>query len=124
MLLLAASMLFGAGGSPLMKPSEAYALIQKNKGNSQFIVLDVRTPEEFKAGHIEGAVNVDFNARTFREEIEKLGRGKTYLVYCRTGRRSAEAVRMMRELGFANILRFEGDIVRWKAENLPLVNQG
>lgn len=123
-LLLAVSMLFGAGDSPLMKPSDAFALIQKNKGNPQFVLLDVRTPEEFKAGHIEGAVNVNFNGSAFREEIGKLDRGKTYLVYCRTGRRSAEAVRIMRDLGFIRILQFEGDIVRWQAENLPLVKKG
>jgi rhodanese-related sulfurtransferase len=108
---------------PLLKPAEAFALIQKNNGNPQFVVLDVRTPEEFKEGHIEGAVNVNFNSKAFREEIGRLDRQKTYLVYCRTGRRSKEAVRIMQDLGFTHLVLFEGDIVGWKAEKLPLVNQ-
>ena len=107
---------------PLLKPAEAYALIQKNKGNPQFVVLDVRTPEEFKEGHIEGAVNINLNSKVFKHEIGRLDRQKTYLVYCRTGRRSKEAVRIMQDLGFTNLLLFEGDIVGWKAEKLPLVN--
>lgn len=107
---------------PLISPVQAFALIQGNKGNPQFEILDVRTPEEFKTGHIEGAVNMDFNSKAFREEIGRLERQKTYLVYCRTGRRSGEAVQTMRDLGFTNLLRFEGDIVRWRAEKLPLTS--
>ena len=103
-----------------MSPVEAFALIQKNKGNPKFVVLDVRTPEEFKTGHIEGAINIDINSNAFKDEIGKLDREKTYLVYCRTGRRSKEAVQIMRGLGFRNLLRFEGDIVKWRAEKLPL----
>lgn len=107
--------------SRLMSPTEAFGLIQKNKGNPQFVVLDVRTPEEFKSGRIEGAINIDINSNAFKDGIGKLDRGKTYLVYCRTGRRSGEAVKIMRDLGFRNLLRFEGDIVKWRAEKLPLV---
>ena len=112
-----------ASKNPLMKPAEAFALIQKNKGHPQFVVLDVRTPEEFNTGHLEGAINVNFNGSAFKEEIGRLDREKTYLVYCRTGRRSEEAVRIMRDLGFKHLLQFEGDIVRWQAEKLPLVKQ-
>jgi rhodanese-related sulfurtransferase len=110
-----------AGQSPLIKPAEAFALIQKNRGNPQFVILDVRTPEEFKTGHIEGAINIDFNSNGFRDEIGKLDRQEAYLVYCRTGRRSKEAVQIMRDLGFTKLLRFDGDIVLWQVEKLPIV---
>jgi rhodanese-related sulfurtransferase len=119
--ILATSISPHAAEVPVMTPAEARSLIQKNRANPQFVVLDVRTPQEFKAGHLEGAINVDINGREFRDEIGRLDRQKTYLVYCRTGRRTGEAVRIMRDLGFENLLRFEGDIVRWRAENLPLV---
>jgi rhodanese-related sulfurtransferase len=107
----------------LIAPAEAFALIQKNKGNPQFVLLDVRKPEEFKTGHIEGAMNIDLNGKAFKPEIDKLERQKTYLVYCRTGRRSKDAVQIMRDLDFTHLVRFEGDIVRWRAANLPIVNR-
>lgn len=118
--LAAASVSCTAAESPLMSPTEAYALIRMNRGNPNFVVLDVRTPEEFMTGHIQGAVNIDVNGSRFRDAVGKLDPEKTHLVYCRTGRRSAEAVQIMRDLGFTRLLRFEGDIVRWRAENLPL----
>ncbi len=111
---------YEATGSPLIKAGEAFGLIQKNNGNPQFAILDVRTPEEFNTGHIKGAINIDFNNNAFKDEIGKLDRQKTYLVYCRTGRRSKGAVRIMTDLGFTHLLRFEGDMVQWQAEKLPI----
>jgi rhodanese-related sulfurtransferase len=105
----------------IIEAKDAYALIEKNKGNAGFVVLDVRTPDEFKEGHIAGAINVDYNSDQFRAGLAKLDIKKTYLVYCRTGRRSADAVRIMKEMGFTDLLRFNGDINRWKSEKLPLV---
>jgi rhodanese-related sulfurtransferase len=110
-----------SGAEGLLKPQEAFALIQKNRDNPDFVVLDVRTPDEFKSGHIEGALNIDYNSGGFKTELAELDKKKTYFVYCRTGRRSGEAVRIMKDLGFSNIVRMEGDILKWQAANLPLV---
>jgi rhodanese-related sulfurtransferase len=109
------------GASRMLEAKDAYALVEKNKGNANFVVLDVRTPDEFSEGHIAGAVNVNYNSNQFRGELMNLDKKKTYLVYCRTGRRSADAVRIMKEMGFTDLLRFNGDIVKWKSEKLPLV---
>ena len=111
----------GKKGEKFLEAREAYALIQKNKTNLNFVVLDVRTPEEFKDGHVEGAININYDSLAFKTEMAKLDRKKTYFVYCRTGRRSTEAVRIMRELEFTKIIRMKGDILKWQAENLPLV---
>lgn len=105
----------------LLEPRAAWDLIQKNKSNPNFVVLDVRTPEEFNEGHIEGAINIDYNSGGFKTELRELDKRKTFLVYCRTGRRSAEAVKVMKDLGFENIVRMKGDVVKWKSEKLPLV---
>jgi rhodanese-related sulfurtransferase len=110
-----------APGDELLEAKDAFTLIQKNKNNVDFVVLDVRTPEEFKDGHIEGAININYNSGGFRTELLELDRKKTYFVYCRTGRRSAEAVKIMRDLGFTNIIRMKGDILKWQSANLPLV---
>jgi len=104
-----------------MGPGEAQALIRENAGNRDFVVLDVRTPGEFAQGHLEGAVLVDYRSPGFREEMAGLEKTKTYLVYCRTGNRSARAMGIMGELGFRSIYNLEGGIKRWVEEGLPAV---
>ena len=69
-------------------PEEAYALIQDNRDNQNFVIIDVRTPEEYASGHIEKAINLDYYSETFKDELNKLDKNKTYLIYCRSGRRS------------------------------------
>ena len=110
-----------AKGEQSLDPKDALALIQKNKGNSSFVVLDVRTPEEFKEGHIEGAININYNSGGFKTEVKELDNKKTYLAYCRSGNRVKGAVTIMRELGFENIIRLNGDMIRWNSEKMPVV---
>ena len=105
----------------ILPPKDAFELIQKNKGNSNFVILDIRTPEEFRDGHIEGAVNVDFRSGNFGNEIDRFDKNKTYFVYCRTGNRSYDAVTLMGPLGFRSIVRLAGDINGWKSAGLPVV---
>lgn len=83
------------------------------KANPDAVVVDVRTPGEFGAGHIEGAVNIDYEHDSFASEIEKLDKNKTYLVYCQTGRRSAEAAKMMSEAGFTDVSNMLGGYRKW-----------
>jgi len=98
-------------------PQEAFALIQNNQNNPDFII-DVRTPEEFAEGYIKDAINIDFYAETFRDELDKLDKNKTYLIYCRSGRRSGNALDMMAELNFREVYNILGGFNRWQAEGL------
>lgn len=66
--------------------------------------IDVRTPEEFAEGHVDNALNVDWYAPTFDAQISKLDKAKTYVIYCRSGNRSAQAVAHMKELGFTSLV--------------------
>jgi len=100
---------------------KAYDLIQENADNHDFIILDVRTPEEYDGGYIEGAINIDFNSEDFSAQLETLDKDKTYLIYCRTGRRSAGARDVMEELGFREVYNMSGGIVEWEAQGLPIV---
>jgi len=100
-------------------PQEAFTLIQDNQNNPDFIILDVRTPEEFADGHIENAINLDYYSETFGDELNKLDKNKTYLVYCRSGRRSRNALDIMEELNFREAYNMSGGIIEWKAEGLP-----
>jgi len=100
---------------------EAFTLTQENRNNPDFVILDVRTPQEFAEGHIAGAINIDFNSPAFSEKIDKLDRGKTYLLHCRSGSRSQATFDMMKKLNFTRIYHMIGGILEWQANGLPTV---
>jgi len=79
---------------------EVNALIQENNDNPNFVILDVRTPEEYLSGHIENAVNLDYYSNTFGNNLDELDKNKTYLIYCRSGRCSENTLNIMKELDF------------------------
>ena len=67
-------------------------------------VIDVRTPEEYASGHIAGAMNIPVEASDFGDRIAELDRSGSYLLYCRSGRRSALAANLMAEAGFGDLV--------------------
>ena len=98
-------------------------MVQANRDRSDFVILDVRTPDEYNAGHIEGAINVeyDYASRSFRGDVGALDKGKTYLVYCLTGIRSKAAAGVMAGLGFEHICNLLGGITAWQANGYPVM---
>ncbi len=102
-------------------PAQAFDLIQDNQNNPDFVIIDVRTSEEFTEGQIENATNLDFYAKIFRDELDNLDKNKTYLIYCRSGARSGKALNIMAELRFEEVYNMSGGIIGWKAEGLPTV---
>jgi rhodanese-related sulfurtransferase len=85
------------------------------------IIVDVRTPEEFASGHIEGALNIDFNSGNFANEITRLNPSETYAVYCRSGSRSGQAASIMHKAGFHDVSNLNGGVIDWTNDGLPLV---
>lgn len=71
-------------------------------------IVDVRTPEEYDAGHLDGAVNIDVQSASFADEIAELDPEGSYIVYCRTGNRSAAAAEQMRQAGITDITDLGG----------------
>ncbi len=131
-LALSASLVIGValtGGCVLdgtaviedITPQEAFTLIQSNQNNPDFVIIDVRTPQEFAEGHIENATNIDFYSEAFRDMLNNLDENKTYLVYCRSGGRSGSALDIMAELNFKEVYNVSGGIIAWNAEGLPTV---
>ena len=104
-------------------PQEAFTLIQDNQDNPDFVILDVRTPEEFADGHIENAINLDYYSETFRDELNKLDKNKKYLIYCRSGNRSGKTLNIMERLNFREVYNMLGGIIQWEAEGLPTTNK-
>ena len=92
----------------------------------EFIVLDVRSDEEFKSGHIVNAVNISHDHLTDKLSLlsQKLAGDKSALiiVHCRSGRRAAMAEEILRDNGFSNVRHLSGDMNAWQKNNLPTIN--
>lgn len=82
-------------------------------------IIDVRTTEEFADGHISGAQNIDFYAEDFLNQFEQFAPDEPLAIYCRSGNRSSQALRQLRQAGFTDIVELEGGIVAWE-QNYPL----
>lgn len=86
----------------------------KTKGEVQLV--DVRRPEEFAAGHIEGAINYNFLGPDFNKEVVQLDKNKPVLLYCRSGRRSGAASQKLQDMGFKEIYDLQGGYLNWTKE--------
>ena len=87
---------------------------------ADLVVLDVRTPEEFAEGHLDGAVLVDFYDADFADQLAGLDPDVPYLVYCRSGNRSGQTLPVMEQLGFSSAVDIDGGIVAWSGAGLPV----
>ena len=88
---------------------------------SGVVTLDVRTPGEFAEGYMEGERLIDFQSGNFENEIATLDKNATYAVYCRSGNRSGQAVKVMKDAGFSNVFNMNGGVIEWANAGLPLV---
>lgn len=104
-----------AQGIVLLKPQEFNNMMQNKPG----ILLDVRTPGEYKKGFIKGARLLDIFSDEFDTELAKLDKTKTYYVYCASGGRSDECAQKMLAMGFTNIYDLDGGFSQWKNFSLP-----
>ena len=105
----------------VVDPAFAHNLVQTNTGSRYFMILDVRTPDEFNGGHIAGALNIDSASPDLNSRIAQLDTLKTYLVYCRTGVRSAAVVKIMADSGFKTVYDLQGGLTEWIAAGYPVV---
>jgi phage shock protein E len=101
-----------------LTPAQGQELISQL--GTELTIIDVRTADEFAAGHIEGAVNYDIEGGQFSALIEPLDRSKPYMVYCHSGRRSALAADAMVAAGFTQVYDL-GGLSDWTAAGLPTV---
>lgn len=90
--------------------SENLILLDKNK---DIQVVDVRRSKEYNSGHITGAINIDFYKSSFVEDINKLDKSKTTVVYCKSGNRSNKSALIMDSLGFTDFYDFSEGINGW-----------
>ncbi len=97
---------------------EASAMID---AEAPVTVLDLRTPTEFVEGHIKGAINLDALSEDFVDQLGALRKDRTYLIHCRSGRRSAAALEVMKEARFTKLAHMNEGMIGWNEAGLPLV---
>lgn len=86
-------------------------------------LLDVRTPQEYTEEHIDGALNIDVQSDDFQKMAEKdLSKDSTIFVYCRSGRRSMDAAKILTKLGY-KVVNLKGGVIEWKEEGLPVTSE-
>lgn len=100
---------------------EAFALMEDNRDNDDFVIIDLRSAKEYANGHIEEAVNLDYSASDFARELEELDRDMAYLLYSRTDDVSGRVLDMMAELGFIEVYNMLGGMEQWERVGLPKV---
>lgn len=115
------SLLFLAGCSDAGSTSNVGASEFISKiAEREVVIVDVRTPEEFAAGHLEGALNIDVNSPNFESQIFALDKSVTYAIYCRSGNRSTIASAKMSDAGFTSLYNFnEGGFAELAAAGAP-----
>ncbi len=116
--------------APVLLPTQSAAQVIRNvsapqaaellKSDAAVKVLDIRTPREFRAGHIQSAINVDFYSKQFRQKLAKLDPKATYVMHCKSGVRSRRSLKILRELGFTRIVHMRGGFDAWKRSKLTV----
>ena len=92
-------------------PPKAFKTALENQTES--ILIDCRTLKEFETGHLSNAVNMDYLGEGFYDQMERLDLEKSYLIYCRSGRRSTRTCTLMKNAGFKNIYNLDGGLKEW-----------
>jgi rhodanese-related sulfurtransferase len=111
----------GAATAQFLSAREFKSILDRSPLGPDLVLLDIRTPREFTDGHIEGAVNIDYYNQNFIPRLKTLDRHKTYLIYCRSGNRTAKSLAIFKKLGFTRVSHLESGLVGWVRERFPLV---
>lgn len=104
----------------ILNASELQNALEKEK---DFVLVDVRTPDEHEAGHLSGSLLVPLDTIDRNAENVLTDKDKKLFVYCRTGRRSAEAVGKLRSMGYTNVYDVSGGITAWQASGYPIISK-
>ena len=126
-LILALSVLVTACSSStdtqsidLVSPADAAQVIADDPAG--LVILDIRTLDEFNEARLADAIMVDFYAVDFADQLDALDKKVAYVMYCRTGNRSSDAVKTMKDLGFVEVYEIDGGIVNWIDQGYPIEN--
>ena len=121
-LVMAAAFTFAAvaHAADIPKIDQASLLKRIEKKDASLVILDVRTPEEFAAGHVPGAINIPYTHLPSRISEVADAADKDIVVYCEVGVRAEQGAERLRENGFTKLLHLDGDMQAWQAQKRPL----
>lgn len=102
--------------------NEDAAKVEELIKSGKYIVIDVRTKEEYDAGHIEGAFNFDYYDENFKDKIKSQfkDKNKPYIVYCRSGMRSLYSAQILDSLGYTDVTNMKGGFLSWQSSGKPV----
>jgi len=120
-LLLLSLIGLSCGDNNAQNKLDATAFETKLKTTPDVQLVDVRTPEEFKSGHLEGALNYNIHGAEYQQQIAQLDKNKPVLVYCGVGGRSATACAQLDKAGFGQVYDLAGGIAAWKKAGKKVV---
>lgn len=119
---------FAAGGLLFHQRSPVSATVEVSRfhrlaADKNAVIIDVRTADEYSAGHLPAAVNSDYyNQAQFTQFLDSLDKNRYYLLYCRSGNRSRQARMLMAAKGFTRVSDLDGGIIAWQAANFPVTS--
>ncbi|MEN9281351.1 MAG: hypothetical protein RL594_286 [Bacteroidota bacterium] len=121
--VLLVSFLLGIAQTPVaeggnLSPKQLAEMLRRD---TTLIVVDVRTPEEHKQGHLRNSRLIDFYNAEFHAKLQTLPTNRTIVLYCRSGRRSEEAMKFLTSIGYSRVYHLHGGILAWKKERLTVV---
>ena len=94
-----------------------------DQSSEPLVLLDVRTVEEFKSGHIRNSINIPHVILLSNIDLVSEYNDEPLVVYCRSGKRASLVIEALKKHGFTNVVDIEGDILAWSQSNYPLVEQ-
>ena len=109
------------GGILHVTAREAAQLLSNKDEKKRPVIIDIRTSDEFREGHLEGARQIDFLEDDFAARVRKLDRSRAYLIHCRSGGRSSQSLALWNKLGFKKIYHLDGGILAWEKASHPVV---
>lgn len=98
---------------PIIKKVNSKEALEIINNNSALIIIDLRTYEEYDRGHIENAVNIDYYGTGFEDKIKSLEKNLPYLIYCQSGNRSSQALKMFKEQHIIEVYELIGGYSEW-----------
>jgi thioredoxin 1 len=119
-VILLAGIFLSAAVAKAQTPLSADEFQQKIQSTKNGQLVDVRTPGEYKKGHLKQAKNIDYKNPAFTEQIKSLDKNKPVFVYCLGGVRSAAAAEILHQNGFKEIYDMKGGYVKWTADGKPV----
>lgn len=122
MLFVLAAITGCDGQATAVKPvsSETASLLMEKVQNNEWLLIDVRSPEEFAEGHIPGAINMPHNEiESYISQLDD-DKDQRIIVYCRSGRRAMLTLETLKARSFTDVSHLEGDMMGWDAAGLPV----